>query len=265
MNKNTQKLFCNIASFENKITKMDNMLERIDEILKHFVIIEKNDYMHYPVFRLPNINIIGIKDFNTQFTLFLKEGLPFDELIICLPAYELEEYLDDYFIKLTNIEQQFFIDAFRSSVYYNNTKYSTDTDVKKLFKKINNVYSPFYGYDKLLSKKIAALCCQGALAYIICKCQGILFNFNLDYLISELDSKDQEKILVNIVNTNNRYTSILITKSMRISKINHKIHDIDTINVLKFNIEYKIKHDISKGDKYKKGIVESVINIEMVK
>ena len=72
MNKNTQKLFCNIASFENKITKMDNMLERIDEILKHFVIIEKNDYIHYPVFRLPNINIIGIKDFNTQFTLFLK-------------------------------------------------------------------------------------------------------------------------------------------------------------------------------------------------
>ena len=120
-------------------------------------------------------------------------------------------------------------------------------------------------YEPYLLRKIFCLCSQGSLAFIICACQNVLFEKYPDYIIAELDSANQTKLNINIIdNTDNNdnafdreVLSIVIFKTMRISHINKRSHQIETMRILRFQIEYMIHLNDNAR-------VESVIKMEFL-
>jgi hypothetical protein len=196
--------------------------------------------------KMPTIHIIGMTNFQETLTDYLDYSFGDDELIVCLPSNDIFDYLNDYFNKMNNAETQFVIDAYRSIMFYNCKMFVGEEDINELNQILKDTYEP------VLLKKIYCLCSQGALAFIICACQEVLYGINENYIISELEPEKQEKLDVNITQSDNKI-NIVIYKTMRIVHI-HKTH-IETLRVLRFQIEYLINME---NEDY---TVESVIGI----
>jgi hypothetical protein len=201
---------------------------------------------------MPTVYIIGMKDFDKTFEEYLDYATKGDELVICLPSSEIFMYLSDYFTKTCNAEQQFLIDGYRSVLFYNDGLYMGETEINDLRDQITK------NYDVPLRQKIYCLCSQGSLAFIICACQKALYDSFPDCIIAEVESQHQQKLNVHILEDSvNKRISIILLKTMRISNISKHTHKVNTLRVLRYQIEYTI-------DMRGNYDVESIIKIEFM-
>ncbi len=158
-------------------------------------------------------------DLQKQFLNFIEGNTKEDEIYI--PKYHAKkcnnELFEYYKNKTNKIWYQFTIDMIRCSFYINNRRVINSNIAKqKIMKK----------YNINVANKVALLCTQGALAFIIKQLQNsILFN---NYFVSEhRNNKLKEmKIYVNLKKNN-----IIITKSLRIIKITNKGDDKTIITI----------------------------------
>ena len=213
-----------------------------------YIILNKTDVLS--CLAMPTVYIIGMKHFDETFTEYIDYANEGDEIVVCLPSSEIFLYLSEYFTKTHNAEEQFLIDGYRSILSYNDKMYIGEEEINKL----NELFKT--NYNVALRQKLFCLCSQGSLAFIICACQKALYNAFPNCLISELESSKQQKLNVNIVeDTQNKNISVVILKTMRISNIHKTTHKVQTMRVLRFQIEY-IVNMTGNYD------VESVIKIE---
>ena len=176
---------------------------------------------------MPIIHIIGMNDFQETLNEYLNYSFEDDELIICLPSDDIFDYLSDYFNKTVHPENQFLIDAYRSVLFYNCQMFSGKDNINELNQILKDTYEP------VLLKKIYCLCSQGALAYIICAFQEVLYGRNGKHIISELEIDKQERLEVNIIESHNKI-NVIIHKKMRVVHIKSK--KIETLRVLRFKL-----------------------------
>ena len=224
----------------NLISLLHDNLEQY--IKDHYVVIDSDEIS----LKMPTIHIIGMNDFQETLNEYLNYSLGDDELIVCLPSNDIFDYLNDYFTKSTNAENQFLVDAYRSVMFYNCRMFAGEDNINELNQILQEEYEP------ILLKKIYCLCSQGALAYIVCAFQEVLYERNSKHIISELEVDKQKKLEVNIIESHNKI-NIVIHKKMRVVQVNHK--KIETLRVLRFQIEYLINME------NKEYTVESVIGI----
>jgi hypothetical protein len=224
----------------NLISLLHDNLEQY--IKDHYVVIDSDEIS----LKMPTIHIIGMNDFQETLNEYLNYSLGDDELIVCLPSNDIFDYLNDYFTKSTNAENQFLVDAYRSVMFYNCRMFAGEDNINELNQILQDEYEP------ILLKKIYCLCSQGALAYIICAFQEVLYERNSKHIISELESDKQAKLEVNIIESHNKI-NVVIHKKMRVVHIKSK--KIETLRVLRFQIEYLINME---NEEY---TVESVIGI----
>jgi hypothetical protein len=98
------------------------------------------------------------------------------------------------------------------------------------------------------------------LAFIVCEIQKVLFSHFPNILISELETENQKKMIVEIEYDNEKKQTIInLYKTMRLSRINQKLHDIKTYKIISFNIEYKIYHNKVVPN----GKIESMVNMDL--
>ena len=224
----------------NLISLLHNNIEQY--IKDNYVIIDSDEIS----MKMPIIHIIGMNDFQETLNEYLNYSFGNDEFIVCLPSNDIFDYLNDYFNKSENPENQFLIDAYRSIMFYNCQMFASEDNMNELNKILKNKYEP------ILLKKIYCLCSQGALAYIICAFQEVLYERDSKHIISELEAGKQKKLEVNIIESHNKI-NIVIHKKMRVVQIKSK--KIETLRVLRFQIEYLINME---NEDY---TVESVIGI----
>ena len=74
-----------------------------------------------------------------------------DEFIVCLPSNDIFDYLNDYFNKSENPENQFLIDAYRSVIFYNCHMFLGEDNINELNQILKDTYEP------ILLKKIYCL------------------------------------------------------------------------------------------------------------
>ena len=224
----------------NLISLIHNNFEQY--VKDHYVVIDSNEIS----MKMPIIHIIGMNDFQETLNEYLNYSFGNDEFIVCLPSNDIFDYLNDYFNKSENPENQFLIDAYRSVIFYNCQMFAGEDNMNELNQILKDKYDP------ILLKKIYCLCSQGALAYIICAFQEVLYERNSKHIISELETDKQEKLEVTIIESHNKI-NVVIRKKMRVVHIKSK--KIETLRVLRFQIEYLINME------NKEYTVESVIGI----
>ena len=208
------------------------------ELTKNYVIIEKKDIIDFILDKnifTPFVNIENNMNLEKSFNNFL-ENKQKNEIHINLENCN-NDFLNEYTTKQT--WHQFDVDIVRSNFYIDNKRIKEPNEARKI---IENKF------NKKNSEKIALLCTQGSLAFIIKSIQFPIIDKN--YIIAEVKSSNKKMD----ININLENSSIIIIKNLRVAYITKLGLDTTIITFL-LTVEYTINNEFVKSNIKIKNIV----------